>query len=234
MKDWITEIKFTERSGSVAPKIVVIGASAGGLDALQALLPQLPKEFPWPLIIVQHRRKDSDTSLCAFLQGWSSLPVREPTDKETIMPSHVYLAPRDYHLLIEQGSFALSTEAPVAFARPSINVLFESAADAYREDVIGVILTGTNTDGAQGLAKIKAYGGLAVVQEPATAASRRMPEATIAATPVDHILPLPEIAPFLVSLSHTTTAGVPDHRQLHAGSNTNGSSACKPGNSAAR
>ena len=129
--------------------------------------------------MVQHRGKDSEPELCEFLDRQSSLPVSEPDDKEIVLPGHAYLAPRDYHLLIEEKSFALSTEPPVAFARPSIDVLFESAADEYREHAIGVILTGANRDGAWGLARIKASGGLTLVEDPASAAFREMPAAAI-------------------------------------------------------
>jgi two-component system chemotaxis response regulator CheB len=180
-------------------EIVVVGTSYGGLAALQIVLPALARDFPLPVVVVQHRGKDSD-NLCEFLQRHSALPLSEPNDKEAIAPGRVYLAPRDYHLLIEKDGFALSTEAPVGYARPSVNVLFESAADIYREHVVGVVLTGANTDGARGLSKIKAYGGLCVVEDPAGAESRGMPEAAIAATPVDAILPLPQVAPYLNQL----------------------------------
>lgn len=186
-------------------QIIVIGASVGGLAALQALLPQLPEDYSLPLVVVQHRGKDSDDELRKFLQRSSKLPVIEPNDKEIIEPGRVYLAPSDYHLLIEKGTFALSTESPVSYARPSINVLFESAADAYQQYVVGVVLTGANADGASGLAKIKACGGLTIVEDPATAGVRAMPEAAIAAAtaaaaPVDQVLPLNEIARFLTNL----------------------------------
>lgn len=187
-----------------------MGASYGGLAALQILLADLSPEFPLPIVIVQHRKKDGDDGLCEYLKKRSRLPFIEPDDKEKVEPGRVYLAPRDYHLLIEESIFALSTESPVAFARPSIDVLFESAADIYHDRVIGVILTGANRDGAKGLAKIKALGGLAVVQEPESAESRAMPDAAIAATSVDRILPLAEIAPFLNRLCH------PVQRLLHA------------------
>ena len=186
----------------MAFEIVVIGASFGGLAALQILLPGLSPEFPVPVVVVQHRRKDADDGLCEYLRKRSHLPLGEPNDKEKLEPGRVYLAPRDYHLLIEESIFALSTESPVGFARPSIDVLFESAADVYRERVIGVILTGANRDGAKGLAKIKAFGGVAVVQDPETSESRVMPEAALAATLVDRVLPLPEIADFLNELCH--------------------------------
>jgi two-component system chemotaxis response regulator CheB len=180
-------------------EIVVIGTSFGGLSALQILLPALAKDFAVPIVIVQHRGKDLD-NLCEFLQKHSVLPITEPNDKDQIAPGRVYLAPRDYHLLIERNGFALSTEGPVGYARPSVNVLFESAADVYQEHVVGVILTGANTDGARGLAKIKSYGGMCIVEDPAGAVSRGMPEAAIAATKVDAVLPLSEIAPFLNQL----------------------------------
>jgi two-component system chemotaxis response regulator CheB len=194
----------------VAFEIVVIGASYGGLSALQALLPELAPDFPLPVVIVQHRKKDGDDGLCEFLRKRSRLPLVEPNDKEKVEPGYIYLAPRDYHLLIEKSIFALSTESPVAFARPSIDVLFESAAEVYHERAVGVILTGANRDGAQGLAKIKSFGGLTLVQEPQSAESPTMPEAAISTTPVDRILPLPEIAPFLNELCH------PISRLLHA------------------
>ncbi|HYY55892.1 MAG TPA: chemotaxis protein CheB [Pyrinomonadaceae bacterium] len=192
-------------------EIVVIGASYGGLSALQILLPDLTPEFPLPVVIVQHRKKDGDDGLCEYLRRRSPLPLLEPNDKEKIEPGRVYLAPRDYHLLIEKSIFALSTESPVGFARPSIDVLFESAADIYRERVIGVILTGSNRDGARGLAKIKSLGGLALVQDPQSAESPVMPQAALAAAAVDRVLPLPQIAPFLNELCHR------DQRLLHAG-----------------
>jgi two-component system chemotaxis response regulator CheB len=188
-------------------RIVVAGASTGGLAAMQTLLPRLPQDFTLPFVVVQHRGKESGTGLCDLLQRCSNLPVSEPEDKELIEGGHVYLAPCDYHLLVEIGSFALSTESPVWFARPSINVLFESAADAYGEDVIGVLLTGANADGARGLAAIKARGGMTIVEEPSTAQAREMPDAALALIDVDRILPLPEIAPFLYSLNRAVGRG---------------------------
>jgi two-component system chemotaxis response regulator CheB len=183
----------------VAYGIVVVGTSSGGLKALQTLLSGLPAKFPLPLVIVQHRGKDS-ADLCEFLDQVSSLPVSEPEDKESLLAGHVYLAPRDYHLLIEEKSFALSTESPVAFARPSIDVLFESAADEYKGHAIGVILTGANRDGARGLARIKTNGGVTLVEDPVSAAVRIMPDAAIDSSTVDHVLELREIASFLARL----------------------------------
>ena len=195
--------------GDCPYEIVVVGTSLGGLHALEILLAGLPKNFPLPVAIAQHRHKTSDDSLSFFLQRQCVLPLVEAEDKDVIVPGSVYLAPADYHLLVEAGSaqghrpyFALSTEAPVCYARPSINVLFESAADAYGEKAIGVILTGASNDGTQGLAKIKAYGGLAIVQEPSTAESPTMPKAAIASVATDWIVPLGDIAPLIVHLCH--------------------------------
>ena len=182
------------------PQLLVVGASLGGLRALATLLGGLPADFPTPLAIVQHRSADSAGALGRFLQEHSQLPVNEIEDKQPILPAQVYLAPADYHVLIEGGAFALSTEAPVLYARPSIDVLFESAADAYTDRVVGVILTGASEDGARGLARLKQRGGLALVQSPETAECAVMPAAAIAATEVDWVLPLAEIAPRLVSL----------------------------------
>ncbi len=182
--------------------IVVIGTSLGGLHALQVLLSGLPEDFALPVAIAQHRHKSSDKGLSIFLQHYCALPLSEAEDKEVIQPGRVYLAPPDYHLLVEDGQLALSTEAPVCHARPSIDVLFESAADAYAHRAIGVILTGASNDGTQGLLRIKECGGLAVVQEPTTAECAIMPKAAIAEVSIDWILPLPEIAPLLVNLCH--------------------------------
>jgi two-component system chemotaxis response regulator CheB len=184
----------------VAFEIVVVGTSVGGLKALQTLLSGLPADFPVPVVIVQHRGKDSDTGLCDFLGRHSRLPISEPEDKEAIVRGRAYLAPRDYHLLVENGSFALSTDPAVGFARPSIDVLFESVADQYRERTIGVVLTGANRDGTRGLAAIKRRGGLALVEDPAFAACPEMPEAAIAGTEVDRILTLAEFGPLLGEL----------------------------------
>ena len=128
------------------------------------------------------------------------MPVEEPEDKDPIIQGHIYIAPPDYHLLVEYGSFSLSTEEPVIFARPSIDVLFESAAESYGEKAIGVILTGANSDGSHGVAAIKTHGGLVIVQDPVTAEAPAMPESAIKATQIDRILPLSEISPFLVKI----------------------------------
>jgi two-component system chemotaxis response regulator CheB len=177
--------------------LVVIGASWGGLEAVGRLLEGLPPEPGFAIAVVQHRRADSLEGLVRALQARTALPVSEAEDKEPIEPGHVYLAPPDYHLLVEPGSFALSTEGRVRFSRPSIDVLFESAADAYGSDAVGVILTGAGDDGAAGLASIKERGGTAIVQDPATAERAELPAAALAAVEADAVLPLEEIAAFL-------------------------------------
>jgi len=186
-------------------EIVVIGASSGGLKALQTLLSGLPAEFSLPVVIAQHRGNDSDNGLCEYLGKCSSLPISEPDDKEPLLSGHVYLAPRDYHLLIEDRSFALSTIPPVRFARPSIDVLFESAADAFGPRAIGVVLTGANADGASGAAAIKSRGGMMIVQDPDSADCSDLPAAAIAQVIPDRILPLNQIASHLIALSKLRT-----------------------------
>ncbi|MCA1595635.1 MAG: chemotaxis protein CheB [Chloroflexi bacterium] len=173
-----------------------------GLSALEILLRGLPSTFPLPLVIVQHRSAGATANdwLRTVLQRHTSLKLLEPQDKETLQPERVYLAPPDYHLMVEDGAFALSTEAPVCSARPSIDVLFESVADAFGERAVAVVLTGSSADGARGAARVKREGGLVIVQDPATAESPVMPQAALAACQVDATLPLPKIAPYLIGL----------------------------------
>ncbi len=185
----------------MAFELIVIGTSWGGLQAIEILLSGLPKDFPLAIAIAQHRQRNAGDLLCDLLQRHSVLPVLEVEDKVAIAPGYVYLAPADYHLLVEPGNFALSIEAPVLYSRPSIDLLFESAADAYTDRAIGVILTGANKDGSQGLATLKRRGGLAIVQEPSEAESSSMPTAAIAATQVDYILPLTKISSCLINLA---------------------------------
>jgi two-component system, chemotaxis family, protein-glutamate methylesterase/glutaminase len=189
-------------------ELATIGVSYGGLQALEVIFSGLPPNLPIAIAIVQHRHKSSDGELIDFLQQYSLLPVMEIRDKQPIRKGKVYFAPADYHVLIDSGHFALSTEAPVTYARPSIDVLFETAADAYGKQVIGIILTGSSADGARGLAKIEACGGVAIVQEPAKAVSRIMPDAAITAVPTAKILPLLEITSYLVNLCTSANQNV--------------------------
>jgi two-component system chemotaxis response regulator CheB len=182
-------------------ELIVIGASWGGLHAVGEILAALPADTDAAVVVAQHRRENTvDGGLAGLLQLRATLPVADVDDKAPIEPGQVYLAPPDYHLLIEQGYFSLSKEAHVQYARPSIDVLFQSAADAYRERVIGVILTGANADGAHGLSEVKRRGGVAVVQDPGTAERHEMPAAALATTAADAVLPLSEIGPFLYGL----------------------------------
>jgi two-component system, chemotaxis family, protein-glutamate methylesterase/glutaminase len=181
--------------------LVVIGASWGGLDAVSRVLAGFPEDVDLPIVVAQHRHPDSlDETLRGLLGGQIGRPVVDVDDKLPIESGHVYLAPPDYHLLVERGWFALSLDERVQYARPSVDVLFESAADVYGTGVIGVILTGANQDGAAGLAHVKRRGGVAIVQDPAGAARRGMPDAAIAATVADAVLPLEEIGPFIYGL----------------------------------
>lgn len=181
--------------------LVVVGSSWGGLQAVGRLLADLPRDFEPAVVIAQHRHPDSHPgTLQHLLQRQTERPVLEAEDKLAIEPRHVYVAPPDYHLLVERGSFALSVDDRVRHARPSIDVLFESAAYAYGDRVVGIILTGANDDGAMGLARIKELGGVAVVQDPAAAAKREMPDAAIASTAADAILPLEEIGAYVHEL----------------------------------
>jgi two-component system chemotaxis response regulator CheB len=174
--------------------VVVVGTSLGGLRALREILQPLPADLPAPVLIVQHRVKSPETGLRALLQKVCALPVIEPEDKEIARAGHVYLAPADYHLLVEPGWLALSTEAPVNHARPSVDVLFESAADSYGERVVAVVLTGASEDGAQGARRVQERGGLVIVQDPATAESPIMPAATLRRVLRPRVHPLEGIA----------------------------------------
>jgi two-component system chemotaxis response regulator CheB len=179
-------------------KAMVIGVSAGGFKALARVLPHLERTLPVPVFIVQHLSPDSDTYLVDHLQKLCSVRVKLAEDKEPAEPGVVYLAPPDYHLLVEtDNSLALSLENRVNYSRPSIDVLFASAAEVYQDGLIGVIMTGANADGAQGLARVKECGGLTVVQAPETAEVDVMPLAAIEAVAVDYIVPLDRLGMFL-------------------------------------
>ena len=180
--------------------LVVVGSSVGGLQALRALLSRLPRTFPLPVAIVQHRAPNSDDSLAMLLGRVSTLPVCEPLDKQPVEPGFVYLSPAGYHLLVEDGRFALSTEGAVAFARPSADVLFESAADAFGPGVIAVVLTGASADGARGAARVKTRGGYVIIQAPQTAEASTMPEAALQAVPGAPTMPVEEIGPWLTKI----------------------------------
>jgi two-component system chemotaxis response regulator CheB len=186
--------------------IVVVGTSWGGLAALRTLVAGLPASFTMAVTLVQHRHKDSDHLLRALLQERSALEVCEVEDKMPIEQGRVYVAPPDYHTLVEPGHFSLSTEAPVRYSRPSIDVTFSSAADSYGHRTVGVVLTGANADGSAGLRQISDRGGMALVQDPATAESQTMPAAAVKAVPRARVMPLRGLVAFLAGLP----AGVPE------------------------
>lgn len=193
--------------GKSSIDLIVVGTSMGGLRALQILLTKFPADFPVPLAVVQHRARTSDDALSRFLQKWTRLVIRDAEDGEKMKGGHVYLAPADYHLLVERGRLTLSTDEPVQYSRPSIDVLFESAAEAYKSHLIGVVLTGANADGAAGAKKIKSRGGIVLVQDPETAEARAMPEAAIATSQVDRVMPISKIATFLITRCAAEVAG---------------------------
>jgi len=181
--------------------VVAIGTSWGGLAALTKLLGDLPQDFAIPVVVVQHRSKDSERLLVQLLQDATDLQVCEIEDKDPLVAGTVHVAPANYHVLIEAGYASLTIEEPVRFSRPSIDVMFTSAADTYGTAAIGVVLTGANEDGSRGLAHIAKRGGRALVQDPKTAEIPIMPEAAIRAVPTGEILSLEKMAARLIELS---------------------------------
>jgi two-component system chemotaxis response regulator CheB len=173
------------------------------MDALSNIIPGLPPAFPVPVVVIQHVSPYSDNYMTRYLDNISSIKVKEVDEKEKIQPGVVYTAPPNYHVLLEEDeTFSLSVEERVNFARPSIDVFFESAADVYGPHLVGVILTGANYDGSRGLKAVKERGGIAIVQDPKTAEVGEMPRAAIEATNVDYVLPLEKIGPLLVKLGN--------------------------------
>lgn len=182
--------------------VVVIGASAGGVEALSEILPALPASFRPALLIVLHLPRDRPSLLVEIYENRCALPIREAEDKEPVEPGTVYFAPPDYHMLVEKSrQIALSTDEPVHYSRPSIDVLFESAADVYGDRLLGIILTGANADGAAGLHAVHRAGGITVVQQPDSAMVPLMIVSALQRNPADFVLPLPEIAALLKGLA---------------------------------
>jgi two-component system, chemotaxis family, protein-glutamate methylesterase/glutaminase len=180
---------------------VVIGVSAGGWQALQGLLSSLRNDFPVPILIVQHEAPSADGFLAKHLDHQCELDVKLAEEKEQVRPGHIYLAPPGYHLLVERDrTLSLSVDEPVNYARPSIDVLFETASDAFGATLVGIILTGANTDGSLGLKRIKQAGGLAIVQDPATAAVDSMPKAACQQANPDFVVSLEAMGPLLNEL----------------------------------
>jgi two-component system chemotaxis response regulator CheB len=184
----------------IATSIIVIGASWGGLSALSRLIGSLPPDFHVPVAIVQHRSAHADNLLVSLLQDVTPLRVVDVEDKEPLVPQSVFIAPANYHMLVEHGHLSLTTDPMVRFSRPSIDVTFVSAADMYLGATIGVILTGANDDGSRGLRHIVDRGGRALVQDPATAESPVMPIAALRVVPEAAVVPLNQIAPRLIEM----------------------------------
>lgn len=185
------------------PRVVVIGTSLGGLTALSVIFRGLPRGFRCPVVVVQHRAIEvDDLSLAAALQRGCPLELREAEDKEALRGGCVYLAPADYHVLVEDDHLTLSTEARVLHARPSIDVLFESAAASHGPGVLAVVLTGASRDGVAGALEVKRRGGRVIVQDPASAEARLMPTSVIAEVGVERVLPLDQIAGYLALQSY--------------------------------
>jgi two-component system chemotaxis response regulator CheB len=184
----------------VKTEAIVVGTSAGGLNALKVILERLPEDFPVPILIVQHLRADSESFWINNLNAQCKINVKEAVEKELIVKGNVYIAPPDYHMLVElDRSISLSQEGKVNYSRPSIDVLFDTAADVYQDKLIGLVLTGASKDGARGLRKIKRKGGTTVVENPATAEFSLMPAEAIRASKADYVLSLQEIADLLTS-----------------------------------
>ena len=187
---------------------VVIGASAGGVEALTELLPALAPGLMPPVFIVLHLPRDKPSLLAEIFAPKCAVPVREAEDKEAVAPGTIYFAPNNYHLLVDHGpQLSLSADDPVHYSRPSIDVLFESAADIYGRRLLGIILSGANDDGASGLAAIHDAGGVTVVQSPETARAPNMALAALKMRPADRVLALHEIAQILRTLDTVEADG---------------------------
>jgi two-component system chemotaxis response regulator CheB len=183
-------------------RAVLIGGSSGIMEALPEILHPLPDSFPLPLIIITHLYKNDGGGFCAHLGSLVHLPVQEAIDKQIIEPAHIYTAPANYHLLAERnGTLALSVDARVKWSRPSIDVLFESAAIAFGQQLIAVILSGSNDDGARGMKCIYEAGGICIAQDPASAISPVMPESCIQSANIELVLPPADIGAKLIKLA---------------------------------
>jgi two-component system chemotaxis response regulator CheB len=213
-RNWSPVTESRDRAVKAArkrsPELIVIGCSLGGMNALQIILSNLTREFCVPIAVAQHRHKKSNEGLPAYFRRQTDLIVVDAEDKQWIQPGHVYLAPADYHLLIERngarGELSLSVDEAVRYSRPSIDVLFESAADAYKDRVVAIVLTGANDDGSRGAVRIKTRGGMVIAQDPEQAEAPTMPRATIESVQVDRILRLENIAPFLTEVCQSAVS----------------------------
>lgn len=179
-------------------KVVVMGVSAGGFKALSAIFSNLSSKITWPILVVQHMGEDSGDFLAKHLDGLSPLCVFQAEDKMKVVPGCAYVAPGGYHMLLDDGMIiALSVDPRVCYSRPSIDVLFESAAEVCRDNVLAIVLTGANSDGAEGVRVIKKFGGKVIVQNPEEAEASAMPLTAIATNCVDKVCDLQAIAGFI-------------------------------------
>lgn len=193
---------------------IVIGVSSGGMNALKNIFSMLPKDFGISIVVVQHVGARSDNEWIRHLNNKSRMPIKEADEKEKIESGKAYIAPANYHLLVEKDkTFTLTVDERVNFARPSIDVLFESAAEAYTNSMIGIVLTGANSDGTKGAQRIQELGGLTIVQDPETAEASYMPASAIAAITPDHILPLEKIIALLIKIDKKQKEHEPDDQK---------------------
>lgn len=182
-------------------KAIVLGVSSGGMEAIKKIFTALPASFGIPMVIVQHVSPRSDSQWISILNKNCQLQIKEADEKEKIKKGIIYIAPPNYHLLIENDhTFSLTVDEKVNYARPAIDVLFETAAIAFKSNLIGIVLTGANHDGAAGLKMIKECGGLCIVQDPATAVSPYMPQSAIALAEPDYVLMLDDIINLIIRL----------------------------------
>ncbi|HEX8961492.1 MAG TPA: chemotaxis protein CheB [Rhodocyclaceae bacterium] len=191
---------------------VAIGVSSGGVQALKLLLGELPRDYPLPILIVQHISPDAGNGMAKLLDDLCAIRIKEADEQDRIVPATVYLAPPNYHLLVErEGFLSLSADPPVSYARPSVDVLFESAAAVFGPQLVAIVLTGANWDGARGVQAVKRRGGVVIVQDPADADTPQMPQAALAAVDVDHVVPLAAMPALLRRLAglaaHPAEAG---------------------------
>ncbi len=196
---------MAENSGLKPGTVVVIGGSTGSIDVLLQLLPALPSPLPFAMVVVIHRKNTSDSALANLLAARTRVPVQEVDDKDVLTAGIIYLAPADYHLLLEKdGMFTLDYSEKVQYSRPSIDVTFESVADVYGSAVVGILLSGANADGTAGLRAIGQAGGITIVQHPDTAQVAYMPRHAMQHTRIDHILTGPEMVEFLSNVQDSS------------------------------
>jgi len=186
------------------PKLLVIGGSAGSLEVLLQLFPQLPSDWPVAMIIVLHRKSDNDTLLADLLSAKTTLPVKDVEEKDVLLPGCIYIAPSDYHLLIEpDASLTLDASEKVNFSRPSIDVTFASAAEVFKERLTCILLSGANSDGAEGLRIVRELGGYTIVQDPSEAEVAFMPKHALSVTEVDEVMGVKALVEFVRQLRMT-------------------------------